>query len=58
MSASRVPMMFRSLYGLCKNTLPVGNAMTPNTQGAKLVTTFADVTAQRQALEKSRRSRD
>jgi hypothetical protein len=25
-SAARVPMMLRSLYGLCKNTLPVGSS--------------------------------
>ena len=36
--------------------LPVGTSMTPNTKGARLVTTFADITAQRQALEELRRA--
>ena len=36
--------------------LPVGNAMAPNTQGARVVTTFADITAHRQALEELQRA--
>jgi PAS domain S-box-containing protein len=36
--------------------LPVGNAMSPNTQGARVVTTFADITAQRQTLEELQRA--
>jgi signal transduction histidine kinase/integral membrane sensor domain MASE1 len=36
--------------------LPVGKAMSPNTQGARVVTTFADITAHRQAMTELQRA--
>ncbi len=36
--------------------LPVGNAMAPNTRGARVVTTFADITAHRHAIDELQRA--
>ena len=36
--------------------LPVGNAMAPNTIGSRVVTTFADISQHRQALEELQRA--